>query len=199
MRKVLIIAVAMCFSTTVYAESIRARVTSVNAENDMVTASPVEREKELPAQINLSVKNDSLRGVGSLDELSVGDEIVVEADRREPSRYDVRSLQRLEDVDFAIDPATGRMYRWHDKLKRGALNIVSSPVEIGRSIYIGTRDENMAYGWTVGLIKGFGNGIVRMGAGFADVVTFPFNFPVDHKAPMLRPEYVWEKPGVDYV
>lgn len=90
------------------------------------------------------------------------------------------------------------VYDWKDKLGRGALNIVTSPVEIGRSIHIGTQDKSLAYGWTVGLIKGIGQGIVRLGAGVVEVLTFPFDFPGGGKDPLINPEYVWQKSGVKY-
>lgn len=86
-------------------------------------------------------------------------------------------------------------YDWSDKLLRGALNMVTSPIEIARSIHTTTEDKNLAVGWTIGLAKGLADGLVRFGAGFIDFVTFPFNFPDDEKAPLLDPEYVWEKPG----
>ena len=84
--------------------------------------------------------------------------------------------------------------RWNDKLKRGALNIVSSPVEIARSIQITSNEESLLKGWTVGFVKGFGDGLLRLGAGLADVLTCPFNFPDSNKGPLIQPEYVWEKP-----
>ena len=89
-------------------------------------------------------------------------------------------------------------YSWLDKLKRGALNIVSSPVEVARQIQLTSQEKSLLEGWTLGLIKGFGIGFVRLGAGVVDLVTFPFNFPDDEKAPLLDPEYVWQKPGVRY-
>ena len=92
-----------------------------------------------------------------------------------------------------------RAYNWQDKLKRGAINIVSSPVEIARDIYTTTEEKNLLVGWTVGLVKGLGEGIVRFGAGVIDLVTFPFNFPESRKAPLIDPEYVWQKPGPKYV
>jgi len=90
-------------------------------------------------------------------------------------------------------------YTWQDKLKRGAVNIITSPVEIARDIHITTEEKNLLVGWTVGLVKGLGEGLVRLGAGAIDLLTFPFNFPESHKAPLLDPEYVWEKPGPKYV
>ncbi|MBI4115432.1 MAG: exosortase system-associated protein, TIGR04073 family [Candidatus Omnitrophica bacterium] len=92
-----------------------------------------------------------------------------------------------------------KSYSWVDKLKRGGLNIISSPVEIARNIHNTTEEKNLLVGWTIGLAKGIGEGLVRFGAGVIDVVTCPFDFPVDRKAPMLEPEYVWQQPGPKYV
>ena len=88
---------------------------------------------------------------------------------------------------------------WMDKLKRGAINIISSPVEVAVSIHNTTEKKNLLVGWTIGLAAGVGNGLVRFGAGVIDLVTFPFDFPDGRKAPLLDPEYVWEKPGPKYI
>ena len=90
-------------------------------------------------------------------------------------------------------------YNWLDKFKRGALNMVSSPVEIARQIQVTSEEDSLLEGWTLGLLKGLAIGFVRLGAGVLDLVTFPFNFPDDEKAPLLDPEYVWQKPGPKYV
>ncbi len=92
-----------------------------------------------------------------------------------------------------------RAYTWTDKLKRGAINIVTSPVEVARDIHVTTEEKNLLVGWTVGLAKGLGEGFVRFGAGVIDLVTFPFNFPEGRKAPLLDPEFVWQKPGPKYI
>jgi putative exosortase-associated protein (TIGR04073 family) len=92
-----------------------------------------------------------------------------------------------------------KTYTWQDKLKRGAINIVTSPVEIGRDIYNTTEEKNLLVGWTVGLAKGIGNGILRFGVGVIDLFTFPFGFPEGSKAPLIDPEYVWQKPGPRYI
>lgn len=88
-------------------------------------------------------------------------------------------------------------YEWHDKLKRGFLNVVTSPVEIPRNIDVTSREKNLSTGWTVGIVKGLGSMIIRLGAGLVDLVTFPFEFPGENRAPLIEPEYVWENPGVD--
>ena len=92
-----------------------------------------------------------------------------------------------------------KTYTWGDKLKRGAINMVTSPVEVAREIHNTTNDKNLLVGWTLGLVKGLGEGIVRLGAGAIDLFTFPFNFPEAHKAPLVDPEFVWEKPGPKYI
>ena len=89
-------------------------------------------------------------------------------------------------------------YTWGDKLKRGAVNIVSSPVEIARQIQITSSEQSLLAGWTIGLISGIGQGLLRCGAGAIDLVTFPFNFPNSRKGPLVKPEYVWQKPGPKY-
>ena len=98
---------------------------------------------------------------------------------------------------FAAEEA--KHYSWLDKLQRGAVNIVTSPVEIAREIHLTTNEKNLLAGWTVGLLKGFGQGFVRLGAGVIDLVTFPFNIPDSQKGPLIDPEYVWQKPGLKYV
>ena len=92
-----------------------------------------------------------------------------------------------------------RQYTWQEKLKRGALNIVTSPVEVARQIHVTTEEKNLLVGWTLGLVEGLGSGLLRFGAGAIDLLTFPFGFPESDKAPLIDPEYVWEKPGPKYV
>ncbi|HTL48351.1 MAG TPA: exosortase system-associated protein, TIGR04073 family [Verrucomicrobiae bacterium] len=94
--------------------------------------------------------------------------------------------------------AAAKTYDWKAKLKRGSLNVVTSPVEVARQIQITSEESSLLKGWTVGLAKGFGSGLVRFGAGVVEVLTFPFDFPVEGKRPWVEPEYVWEKPGVKY-
>lgn len=81
---------------------------------------------------------------------------------------------------------------WHDKLSRGLINIISSPVEIGRTVYNVSESEGAAEGWTLGLLKGVGRTLVRIGAGLVEVVTFPFDFPDEDKEPLMDPEYAWQ-------
>lgn len=95
---------------------------------------------------------------------------------------------------FAQDGGT---YTWQQKFKRGLLNTATFFVEIPQTIHTTTTDKNLLAGWTVGLITGAGQAIARLGSGLLDIVTCPFNFPVKGKGPLVDPEFVWEKPGVN--
>lgn len=109
----------------------------------------------------------------------------------------VAAAQLLSPLAWSVESTPA--YAWNDKLKRGALNIVTSPVEIARDIHLTAEEKNLLAGWTIGLVKGIGEGIIRLGAGAIDLLTFPFNFPDGKKAPLIEPEYVWQKPGPKYV
>lgn len=89
-------------------------------------------------------------------------------------------------------------YTWAQKLGRGVVNTITSPVEVARQIQITSNEQSLLAGWTLGLVGGLAQGLIRFGAGVIDVFTFPFNFPHPHKAPLIDPEYVWQKPGPRY-
>lgn len=82
----------------------------------------------------------------------------------------------------AQDPAS--------KLGRGAINVVTGWVELPKNIYDTSVEESIPVGITVGLVKGFGMAVVRTGAGFYEVVTFPFDIPEGY-IPILEPEFVF--------
>ncbi len=109
----------------------------------------------------------------------------------------VVAAQLLSPLAWSVESTPS--YAWNDKFKRGALNIVTSPVEIARDIHLTTEEKNLLAGWTIGLVKGIGECIIRLGAGAIDLLTFPFNFPDSKKAPLIEPEYVWQKPGPKYI
>ncbi len=67
-----------------YAELIYGQVAAVDAQNESVTITPRNASADIPQQINLSVKQEALKNnqvVQSLDQLSIGEEIIVEADK----------------------------------------------------------------------------------------------------------------------
>lgn len=84
-------------------------------------------------------------------------------------------------------------YEWNDKLSRGVLNIIGSPVELARTIHIQSTVKGPAYGWTMGVVEGIGRALVRFGAGAIDTLTCPFDFPNDDKSPLLLPVYPWDE------
>ena len=93
---------------------------------------------------------------------------------------------------------TGETYTWEKKLGRGFLNIISFPVEIAAQIHLVSEEDSLLAGWTYGVVKGIGTGVVRLGAGVIDLVTFPFGWPNADKSPLIEPEFAWDKPGVKY-
>ncbi len=95
--------------------------------------------------------------------------------------------------------ADGLGYDWDDKLGRGVLNMVSSPVELARTVNIQSRAKGPGYGWTMGIVEGLGRTLLRFGAGAIETVTFPFDFPKEDKSPLLSPDYPWQKWDVEYL
>ncbi len=90
-------------------------------------------------------------------------------------------------------------YVWSDKLGRGVLNMVGSPVELARTIHIQSNVKGPAYGWTMGIVEGVGRALIRFGAGAIDTLTCPFDFPKEDKSPLLVPDYPWQKWDVQYL
>ena len=76
------------------------------------------------------------------------------------------------------------------KLGRGVANTLTGWVELPKNVYDTSVEENAFAGMTLGLAKGAGMTLVRMGAGIFEVATFPFPVPEEYK-PVLEPEYVF--------
>ena len=76
------------------------------------------------------------------------------------------------------------------KLGRGVANTLTGWVELPKNVYNTSVEDNAFTGMTLGLAKGAGMTLVRMGAGIFEVATFPFPVPEDYK-PVLEPEYVF--------
>ena len=91
-----------------------------------------------------------------------------------------------------IDSSGDKEYEWTDKLGRGLANVFTSPVEIIRGIDLTSKEDGPAKGWTIGFVKGIAGGVLRLGAGLVDFVTFPFGFPEETKGPIIKPAFVWE-------
>ena len=75
---------------------------------------------------------------------------------------------------------------------RGAVNTVTGWVEIPKRIHETTQLDGAAAGFTWGLLRGLGYGIVRTAAGLYEIISFPFPAPPDY-APVMEPEYVFSE------
>src|SRR3954465_1448671 len=96
-RNLLILATGLfvALAGSAYAENIQGTITSVNPDNKSLTITPKDQAAGLPSEINLQVKDDkSFKGIQSLDELAVGDDVKVEADRKDNGNWEVKSLER---------------------------------------------------------------------------------------------------------
>lgn len=84
------------------------------------------------------------------------------------------------------------------KLTRGVANIVTSPVEIPKQLYLSIHEEGAA-GTLPGVVRGLGMLVVRIGVGIVETVSFVVPNEVDFSgetdysfAPILAPTYVWQ-------
>jgi putative exosortase-associated protein (TIGR04073 family) len=76
------------------------------------------------------------------------------------------------------------------KLGRGVANTLTGWVELPKNVYDTSVEDNALTGMTLGLAKGAGMTLVRMGAGIFEIATFPFPLPEDYE-PLLEPEYIF--------
>ncbi|MCR4338186.1 MAG: exosortase system-associated protein, TIGR04073 family [Candidatus Omnitrophica bacterium] len=81
-----------------------------------------------------------------------------------------------------------------EKLGRGAVNIVTCPLEVPKQVLHECKENNPAFAFFPGIIKGAGFAFVRGVSGLWDVVSFPFQQP-DNYEPLMKPEMVWEDGG----
>ena len=82
------------------------------------------------------------------------------------------------------------------KLNRGAINIVTSPLEIPKRIkhqWDKSPDHPILKGTRVigGTAEGIIFGLGRIGSGLWDIATFNLEIPKDHE-PLMSPEFVYE-------
>jgi len=81
------------------------------------------------------------------------------------------------------------------KLKRGAINIVSAPLELPQKIkqHWDESDPNpidktvYLFG---GFVKGVAYSVARLGSGLWDVFTFNLDIPGNNE-PLMKPDFVW--------
>lgn len=88
------------------------------------------------------------------------------------------------------DGAGGKMFT---KAVRGSQNLAFGLVtDVPRTVYYETRDNGALYGFTVGLFKGIGLGMIRTAVGGYELLTFPI--PVNDYEPVVLPAFPFE-PG----
>ena len=75
------------------------------------------------------------------------------------------------------------------KLWRGVANIVTSPLEVPKQVYLTSKADNIFSGITYGLVKGFCFGTMRFASGVYDTVTFPIP---RYGTLLMEPKYVFE-------
>ena len=80
------------------------------------------------------------------------------------------------------------------KALRGAANLTLGLfIEWPKTICYEAREQGPLLGIPAGFLAGFGLGLMRVGVGAYELVTFPFALPADYK-PILSPRYPFE-PG----
>ena len=82
------------------------------------------------------------------------------------------------------------------KLKRGVVNVLTSPFEIPKELRAhwikGSEKTYHLSAWLFcGLVKGLVMTSARVGCGAWDILTFPFNIPPNHE-PLLKPATVFD-------
>ena len=77
------------------------------------------------------------------------------------------------------------------KLYRGAANLVTGWIELPKNIYDISVEDGPLAGIGVGLPKGLLMTIIRTGAGFYEMATFPIPLPENY-SPVLEPEYLFK-------
>ena len=86
--------------------------------------------------------------------------------------------------------------RSHNKIKRGAINVVTFPLEIFKQtkevVEEGETTPKRLGRIVPGLIKGVSYSVLRLGSGLWDVATFN-NFFYEEHEPIIKPEYVWDE------
>ena len=92
-------------------------------------------------------------------------------------------------TNLIITPAFADVWR---KLGRGAANTLTGFVEIPKKVITISKNDNPLIGFTWGLVKGTGVGLLRTASGLYEMVTFPIPAPADYE-PIIQPEFVFDE------
>lgn len=77
-------------------------------------------------------------------------------------------------------------YTANDKFTRGAVNMATFYLEVPKTIYDTSVEENPITGLLYGLPMGFAKGLVRFAIGVVELGTFPF----EPYGPLIEPEFL---------
>ena len=75
------------------------------------------------------------------------------------------------------------------KLWRGVVNVITSPLEVPKQIYLTSKSDHIFSGVTYGTVKGFCFGVMRFASGVYDTVTFPVP---RYGMLLMEPKYVFD-------
>jgi len=78
------------------------------------------------------------------------------------------------------------------KLWRGTVNILTGWIELPKTVYDTSVEDNALMGATVGVVKGLWMSVLRTGVGVYEVVTFPIPVP-EYYDPVMEPEFVLDE------
>ncbi len=121
--------------------------------------------------------------------LSVAMACMVVSVSAEEARVEVNDL--IEDQFLGVSELYE--YRWFDKLMRGGINIITSPVEIVKAIDLRSRKYGMFKGSCLGTYYGVANIAVRAWYGAVEVATCPFRYPDSFMDPVYEPIRAWDE------
>ena len=76
------------------------------------------------------------------------------------------------------------------KLGRGLANIITSPIEIPKSVQESFYEDGPVAAGTYGVLDGVYKFVARTLVGVYEVVSFPFPLPADY-APIVEPEFLF--------
>ena len=81
------------------------------------------------------------------------------------------------------------------KMGRGVVNVLTSWIEIPKQLHLGSQEDNPITGIAMGVGRGVGLTVLRIGVGAYEAVTFPLAYPRGYVSPyeqMSLPDYAWE-------
>ncbi len=81
------------------------------------------------------------------------------------------------------------------KAGRGAVNVLTSWIELPKQMHLGRQEEHPIIGIGQGLFRGTSLALLRIGVGLYEALTFPIPYPRGFASPYLSlqlPDYAWQ-------